>query len=93
MDIGKGRITCEYYGKSNHTVSVCRKKAVGIKIVSRKELVKKGHYFKCDKQGHITRMCNVKKVVVLSEENKNTFTYSSLKKEERKEKSTDSLQA
>jgi hypothetical protein len=35
----------------------------------------------------------VKKVTVLSEENKNTFTYSSLKKKERKEESTDSPQA
>jgi hypothetical protein len=93
MDIGKGRITCEYYDKLNHTASVCRKKAAGIKIASREELAKKGRCFKCGKQRHIARMCNVKKVAILSEENKNTFTYSSLKKKEEKEESTDSPQA
>jgi Zinc knuckle len=71
---------------------VCRKKTVEIKIAWRKELAKEERCFKCGKQGHIARMCNVKKVTVLSEENKNTSTYSSLKKEERKEKSTDSPQ-
>jgi hypothetical protein len=89
MDIGKERITCEYCGKSNHTTSVCKKKAVGIKIALREKLVKEGHCFKCGKQEHITKMCNVKKVAVLSEENKNTSTHPSLKKEEEKE-STDS---
>jgi hypothetical protein len=92
MDIGKERVTCEYYGKLNHTASVCRKKATGIKIASRKELVKEGHCFKCGKQGHIARMCNVKKVAVVSKENKNTSTYSSLKKRERKKKSKESPQ-
>jgi hypothetical protein len=72
---------------------VCRKKVARIKIVSREELAKEGRYFKYGKQGHITRMCNVKKVAVLSEENKNTSTYSSLKKEENKKESTDSPQA
>jgi hypothetical protein len=92
IDIEKRRIICEYCGKPNHTASVCRKKTTGIKIVSRKELAKEGRCFKCGKQRHIARMCNVKKVTVLSEENKNTSTYSSLKKEERKEESTDSSQ-
>jgi hypothetical protein len=32
MDIEKGRIICEYCGKSNHTASVCRKKIARIKI-------------------------------------------------------------
>jgi hypothetical protein len=71
---------------------VCKKKTARIKIASREELAKEKHCFKCGKQRHIARMCNVKKVVVLSEENKNTSTYSSLKKEERKEESTDSPQ-
>jgi hypothetical protein len=92
MDIGKRRIICEYCGKPNHTASVCKKKTAGIKIVLREELVKEGCCFKYGKQRHIARMCNVKKVTVLSEENKNTSTYSSLKKKERKEKSTDSPQ-
>jgi hypothetical protein len=70
---------------------VCRKKVVGIKIASREKLAKEGRCFKYGKQGHIVRMCNVKKVVVLSEENKNTSTYSSLKKKKKKEESTDSL--
>jgi hypothetical protein len=92
MDIGKRRITCEYCGKPNHTVSVCRKKVVGIKIALREELAKERRCFKCGKQEYITRMYNIKKVAVLSEENKNTSTYSSLKKEEGKEESTDSPQ-
>jgi hypothetical protein len=92
IDIRKKKITCEYCGKPNHTTSVCRKKVVGIKIALREELAKEGCCFKCGKQGYIARMCNVKKVIVLSEENKNTSTYSSLKKEERKEESIDSPQ-
>jgi hypothetical protein len=93
MDIGKKRVICEYYDKPNHIASVCRKKVAGIKITLRKELVKEGCCFKCGKQRHIIRMCNVKKVAVVNEENKNTSTYSSLKKREGKKESKKSLQA
>jgi Ty3 transposon capsid-like protein/Zinc knuckle len=92
MNIGKRRVTCEYCGKPNHTASMCKKKVIEIKIASRKKLVKERRCFKCGKQGHIARMCNVKKVAVVSEENKNTSTYFSLKKKERKKKSKESSQ-
>jgi Zinc knuckle len=79
---------------ANQTTQLaCRKKVVGIKIASRKNLVKERHCFKCGKQGHIARMCNEKKIAVLSEENKNTSTYSSSKekREERIRKRLNSL--
>jgi hypothetical protein len=84
MEIGKGKVICEYYDKPNHTASVCKKKTVEIKIVSRENLVKERRYFKCGKQRHIARMCNEKKITVLSEENKNTSTYSGSKEKKKK---------
>jgi hypothetical protein len=76
MEIEKEKVIYKYCGKPNHIARVCRKKTVGIKIALRENLVKKRRCFKCGKQEHITRMCNEKKITVLSEENKNTSTYS-----------------
>jgi hypothetical protein len=48
MNIDKGKMTCRYCEKPNHTVNVCRKKLIEIKLVSRKELKEKGLCFKYD---------------------------------------------
>jgi hypothetical protein len=53
MDIGKRKVTCGYCEKLNHTVNVCRKKLVRIKLVSREELKEKGLCFKCGQEGHM----------------------------------------